>query len=438
MKKPKFKKKYAQGTDYISPEYSTEIQQRKAANRQVIGNAAVTGAAFGGQALQSYATKNNAANPEKGVNGGAYAGGKALSGAATGAQMGQALGPYGMLVGAAAGAVYGGVTGITDANRINAAASNLKKTNAFAKKQAGYAAQEIDQIGYAKKGLDMTKKLKKYPGGTSSVAKDENLPRFTAAENQTILPLKGTPQYKQAIQSAIGYVPKYNNPVPGSKQYQYEDSVYNQRVKTFNSRDLTKAPANFGNAIPQYDANRQQNNLNYNAQNTKLDSWVANSGGQLSNNLSIPDPNAPGQMPNSMAKRPGYKNGTKGIGKYPNGTGKLASEGQIALTPQERSALPPAGTAEHRQAIWDLLGYSPKPYPAGSQGYANQEKHFNSALSLVNDGYRPALSPSGKKGYAKIYEKGTSSIKNDLDFHKAKAKELGFDHVMWQGKAIKI
>lgn len=408
MKKPKFKKKFATGTDYIQPEYNVQSQQRTGkgtagANALINGGTAL--AATGGQALVAGSDRG-----ENGVNSQSYVGGKALSGAAAGAQMGSSFGPYGALIGGAVGGVYGGVSGAIQAKSINEAAKAKRSTNSFLKKQANYAATETEQVGYAKKGLDMTKKkLKKFPGGTSSVAAPV-LPRFTAAENEQLTPLKGTPQYKQAIQGAIGYVPKYNNPVPGSTQYAYEDSVYNQRVKTFNSRDMTKAPANFTVATQAMDSKNIANNLNYNAQNTKLDSFVANGGAQLPNNLSIPAAPVPGQMPNAM-KKTIYKNGTKGI----KDSGKMASETQIQMTPAERSALPPTGTQEHRQAIWDLLGYAPKTYPAGSQGYLNQEKHFNAAVDMINQGYRPATSPSGKPGYSKVYSKGSKRIEVEGD-----------------------
>ncbi len=405
-------KKYNSGVTYISPEYNTESQQVKTGKYKgaasSITNMGAGLAGVAGEGLTNSALQPTYNNSEKGVSSGKLASGQALKYGAMGATAGSAFGPIGTLVGFGVGAIGGGIAGTLQAKNINATAANNKRVNDFMKKQNSYSAQEIDQIGYAKKGLDMTKKkgLKKFPGGTSSVAKpDPNLPRFTAAENEQLIPLRGTPQYKQAMHNAMGYVPKYPNPVAGSKNAMYEDSVYNQRVKTFNSRDLTKQPANFGNAMQNFDANTQTNNLNYTAQNAKLDSFVANQGGVLPNNLSIP--NVPGQMPNSMKKVPPYAGGTKAI----KGAGKLPSESQIQMTPAERSSLPPVGTPEHRQAIWDLLGYAPKTYPAGSQGYANQEKHFNSALSLINDGYRPTVSPSGNKGYSKMYEDGTKKVK---------------------------
>ena len=410
MKKNKLKK-YSTGSNYIEPDYTQQSTGRGIGAANGLINGLSTAGTVGGQAIQSNAVNSS------GVNSTNYTLGGIAKGAGMGASMGASLGPIGLIAGTVIGGIAGGLSSSTKAKSINATAANNKRINNFIANQNQYSAQDIKQVGYAKKGLDMTKsKLKKYPGGTSGI-KNPNLPQFTAAENEQLTPLRGTPQYKQAVHNAIGYTPKYINPIPGSQQATYEDSTFNAKVRAFNKRDLTKSPANFGNALQQYDANRIQNNLNYNAQNQKLDTYEANYGGaQLPNNLSIS--NQPGQMPNALRK---FAKGSKGIhinpankGKFPGGTSGINPDTQIKLSPEEQERLKsiPQGTTEHRQAIWDILGYSPQPYPVNSLGYKKQEDHFNSAVNLINQGYRPAISPAGKKGYQKVYGQGSNNLIN--------------------------
>jgi hypothetical protein len=413
MKKKKLKK-FNSGTQYIDPQYDTTSVPRTGKGQAAANgllNAGTGLMATGGAAMTNSAMQANYNNPEKSVSTGKMVGGSAMKYGAAGASLGASVaGPYGAVILGAAGLVGGAVAGGLQAKKINNLAAQTKKNNAAARKQFGYSATEIDQIGYAKKGLDMTKKkgLKKYPGGSSSITTqkkqiDPTLPVFTSAENQQLKGLVGTPVYKEAVRTAINYKPTYVNPRPGSSQDTFETNAYNTAVGNFNKRDtLTAAPVDFSSFQAKQAQMAQSQMANYNSGNQKLDQHLMNQGAYTP---------IPGAMPNPLRRNTAsYAGGTKGI----KGSAKLADESKIALTPEERSALPPTGTPEHKQAIQQLLGYTPKPYPVGSQGYANQERMFNSAVDMINQGYRP-VTDKGRKGYAKIYDKGSKKIEVEGD-----------------------
>jgi hypothetical protein len=378
-------KKYNSGTTYLQPEYNTTSVQKTGRGQNAASGIIDVGTGLmgtGGAAMTNSARQNNYNNPEQNVSTGKMVGGNALKGAAMGSQIGSVGGIYGKIIGAGVGAIAGSVSGLVQANKINNLAAQTRKNNAAQKKQLGYSAIENEQVGMAKNGITSVKvkkgKLSKYPGGSSSIATqkkqvDPTLPVFTSAENQQLKGLVGTPVYKEAVRTAINYKPTYVNPRPGSSQATFEQNAWNNAVGTFNKRDtLTAAPVDFSSFQAKQAQMAQSQMANYNSGNQKLDNHLMNQGAYTP---------IPGAMPNPLRRNTAsYEKGTQGVSKYPG------------------------GTPEHKQAIHQLLGYTPKSYPVGSQGYVNQEKHFNAALEMINQGYRPAVSPSGHPGYEKKYE----------------------------------
>jgi hypothetical protein len=97
------------------------------------------------------------------------------------------------------------------------------------------------------------------------------------------------------------------------------------------------------------------------------------------------------------------------LSKYPDGTSS------IQLQPNELSQLDSlkGNPQAYRQAMWNMIGYSPKKYPAGSDGWKQQNSMYDSAVGYINQGFRPFTKERNGKtisGYTKMYEDGTDDI----------------------------
>lgn len=97
------------------------------------------------------------------------------------------------------------------------------------------------------------------------------------------------------------------------------------------------------------------------------------------------------------------------LSKYPDG-----SSG-IQLQPDELAQLDSlkSNPQAYKQAMWNMIGYAPKKYPAGSDGWKQQSDMYNSAVNYVNQGFRPFTKEKNGKivsGYTKMYEDGTNDI----------------------------
>lgn len=97
------------------------------------------------------------------------------------------------------------------------------------------------------------------------------------------------------------------------------------------------------------------------------------------------------------------------LSKYPDGTSS------IKLQPNELEQLNSLkyNPAAYKAAMWNMIGYSPKKYPAGSDGWKQQSAMYDNAVNYINDGYRPFTQErNGKKvsGYTQVYADGTSDI----------------------------
>lgn len=386
-------KKYANGVELIQPDYSSATgmaAKNSSIDSTVSGLAAMSpqggryaglGASLGTTAQGLIGTRSDG-SPK--VGGSAV--GSGLKYAGIGAALGSNLGPAGAAIGAGVGAAGGAVLGATQAREIQEQMKLAKKTADFQNYQnQNFSAKDTEQIGYAKKGLDMTKKSmykckQKYPGGTDSLKTPSA--KFSQGELDQLNGLKSNPQlYKQAFQGAIGYTPKYTNPTYGSREWDYENNSMNSSLNTFNQRDMSKAPVNFDSYYQNMNQTNISNNMNFQDKNTKLTKFV---------------------------------NDNSGGGKYPNGTSA------ISLQPQEKEALRklPPNSPEYRQAVWNMMGYEAKPYPSGSQGYKDQEKMFASATNWVNQGFRPYSEvKNGKevKGYQSVYKSGTKQVEIEGD-----------------------
>lgn len=285
-KKPKYKlKKYNYGSQGIQPDYTEALDKAAESNsRQAVG------AGVGATALDTFlpgsgkvATGINTVS--KGLTQNEY--GNYKSGFSAIAD--NALNPMAMtnavmsgdkdkILNAYTKGAYGAITGkgvgkTREAIEAEKTAEGLNLQNKF-------SAREDEQMGYAKNGLDMTKKYKqKYPGGTKGIS----TPKVSQSELETLNMLQNTPAYKEAIRGMIGYSPKYRNPVPGSEEYKYEDSTYNAKVQAFNLSDATKRNFDF---TPYFDQNADQAKINNMATvdtNRKLSTYLTKRGSDVSN-----------------------------------------------------------------------------------------------------------------------------------------------------------
>jgi hypothetical protein len=147
------------------------------------------------------------------------------------------------------------------------------------------------------------------------------------------------------------------------------------------------AGVGIGSLLAKNSANRMASNFNHNADIYDHDY-----------NRQIDPKNQPTQT---------YKKGTSGIKikKYPGGTSG------IQLTDEEKSSLQGLDGDQYRSAVWNIMGYSPKKYPQGSDGWKTQEDKYNTAVDLINQGFRPIHNEEGESiGYKRKYKEGTSYI----------------------------
>lgn len=152
---------------------------------------------------------------------------------------------------------------------------------------------DVEQIGYAKKGLDMSGEKTKYKvkSATKSTSSE---PIMTQQERQDLNMLQNNPVvYKQAYQDFIGY-----KPVGAGTAFAERNShLYDERVNQHNQRDTSAAnfvPFNFQPYAAKASIAATQNNLNHPSTNKRLDKYIVDKGGEVSN-------------------MGGYKKGTKSI-----------------------------------------------------------------------------------------------------------------------------
>lgn len=510
-KKKSYKKKYAYGTDYIQPDYSQaqEVNSKKAGVDGVMGSVsgmvgngafASVGSAAGGIAEKAIGTNDDGSPKTSGA-----AIGSGLKYAGMGAQIGSAAGPIGTVVGGVLGAAYGAARGGADAKAIQTKYKNARNYADSINKQNQYSATETEQVGYAKKGVDLTKP--KYPGGTSSVKGEDKKITPTAKPvsnsvtnlNVNAFPSKipqsedakkyysnvqkiaystvkgeghqfdgkgkgnydqtrvekdpNSPNYGKEVKNntCVGYAchiakeagakepqqVEYNPyftrdhkklgweriPADSAKtgdrvQFWAEDNTGGNKIKDVGENTYIKnkypkhmgiymSKASDGNTYTYEDGDSQKN--------AKVGKRPVNdSTATVYRYVGLPTP----PVKNVAGNIKQYEEGTQEImaykskykrAKYPDGSSA------IKLQPSEITQIRGiADPMQKRQAIWDIMGYAPKNYPAGSEGYKRQEEMYSSAVNYVNQGYRPFSTPKGK-GYEKVYNKGTKEIEIEGD-----------------------
>lgn len=328
----------------------------------------------------------------------------ALSLGQTGFQIGQNFGPVGAGIGAGVGLIGGAAYGLVkkgQMDKANKQALSINKYADFQNKAYGQEDPDKNAMSVYKKG---TYKVKKYPGGTGGI-------KMTLEERKRLQDLKNTDPnlYKKAIQEMVGYTP--TSAPYGSELWKKAAGNFDEAVKQINrgyypTRDIKTPSTNQAEStqIKNNILNPNQNTVN----NTKLTSYTKSDDDRVDSDIQKNLKNVDGTKGTSpLMGINAYKRGTKSLSQYPNGTEK------IKLTAPEMAQLNSlSGDKEaYRQALWGMIGYSPKQYPYNSEGWKQQEQMYNTAVEYVNQGYRPVTRPDGGTGYRKMYEEGTQAVK---------------------------
>jgi hypothetical protein len=346
----------------------------------------------------------------------------ALSLGQTGFQIGKNFGPVGAGIGAGVGALAGATYGLIQKQKMDKANKQALAVNSYADFQNNaYGQEDPDKnaMSIYKKG---TYKVKKYPGGTGGI-------KMTPEERKKLQDLKNTnPQlYKKAIQEMIDYKP--TSAPYGSELWKKSANEFDEAVKQINkgyhpSRDIKTTSANQmeSDYLKTNILDPRLNNVN----NNKLTNYVKSDDERVEEDIQKNLKNVDGTDGTSpLIGISAYKRGTKSLSKYPGGTDK------IKLTSEELNQLNSVKEDKetYRQTLWGMIGYSPKSYPHGSEGWKQQEQMYNNAVNYVNQGFRPVTRPDGNVGYKKMYESGTKSIKpievekDELIFEKDKSNK---------------
>ncbi|HEY8363962.1 MAG TPA: hypothetical protein VIK84_00190, partial [Haloplasmataceae bacterium] len=323
-----------------------------------------------------------------------------------GFQVGNMIAPgIGGAIGAGVGAIGGATYGLIKKQKMDEANKQALSINNYADFQNNaYGQEDPDKnaMNIYKKG---TYKIKgKYPNGTEKI-------KISLEERKRLQDLKNTNPnlYKKAIQEMIGYQP--TSAPYGSELWKKAARDFDNAVKDINSGYY---PTRY---TPTPNTNQVESNyiktnmLDPNVKtvnNTKLTSYISSDDSRVERDIQQSSMNVDGtQGTTPIVGINGYKRGTKSLSQYPNGTDK------IKLTAAELASIPDQKTDPEgfRQAIWNLMGYTPKNYPYGSEGWRQQEQAFNSGVEMVNKGFRYVTRPDGISGMRRMYKTGTKAVK---------------------------
>lgn len=296
-------------------------------------------------------------------------------------------------------------------------AKNASKWNHKKKYGKGTQAIKDNSKNYVTDESEFVELKPQYPGGTQGI-------KLTVEESQHLknLQSKDPNGYKKAIHEMIGYKP--TSAPAGSEVWKQANTNYNNAVNLINQGYHPGRYINTPKTDQSTSTNLQNNIINPN-QGLNNNSTLMNYSDTTQNNQ--------GNFVNKYNSQSGVDKKSAFISQYGDGTQ------QIELSPEEKTHLGSIKDPnDYRNAVWNILGYKPQKYPYGSDGWKTQEGKYNTAVDLINQGFRPN---SAGNGYKRIYGEGTQAIKNnhfDFEFHKNKAKELGFNKISWNGKTINL
>lgn len=105
-----------------------------------------------------------------------------------------------------------------------------------------------------------------------------------------------------------------------------------------------------------------------------------------------------------------YKKGPKVSPGEGSEAKKETKSAEVKLQPEENMELADLKNTDpkaYRSEVWKKMGYAPKKYPAGSQGWKEQNEKFKVAADYTNQVFRAVTKERNGKtvtGYTKKFE----------------------------------